>query len=392
MADAVIRIGGDRVPVVAKGQEGPRGLQGPAGNISAFATAFSEGGDRKALEIAHDDAPVTYNFGLTKYPMHSVAGDNYVMSHGWNVTEGGTRENTDEPNLFWSMEWNFANVVTPAFEMHLQGIFGAGGVWAAKRPWSWYLPRDGSADEAACTFTISKIDFQDYAGTQVIIWDLQNKAVDVLAGTAFGFHVNNYAIHKQLAASGVAFVELPYADNHDCYRLPIAMAGSFDAKANTLGVTAGVAFQVNALVNGAHQLLLSAGNAVTGELNGLTLYGNASAVYTCQFVNQHASGVMRHALIGKGEIHVLMSDQVSKSWTFGLEAVSGEFRIAPHYGSLLGAQGLKITPAGKVLAVGGIGVGNSAAASTPGTVVKKMEVFDADGNSLGFVPIYDAIT
>lgn len=46
----------------------------------------------------------------------------------------------------------------------------------------------------------------------------------------------------------------------------------------------------------------------------------------------------------------------------------------------------------KFLATGGIGVGNSAAASTPGTVTRKMEVFDASGASLGFVPIYDAIT
>lgn len=47
---------------------------------------------------------------------------------------------------------------------------------------------------------------------------------------------------------------------------------------------------------------------------------------------------------------------------------------------------------GKVLATGGIGVGNSAAASTPGSVVKKIQVFDASGNSLGYVPVYDAIT
>lgn len=48
--------------------------------------------------------------------------------------------------------------------------------------------------------------------------------------------------------------------------------------------------------------------------------------------------------------------------------------------------------AGKVLATGGLGVGNSAAATTPGTVVKKMQVFDASGTSLGYVAVYDAIT
>jgi hypothetical protein len=46
----------------------------------------------------------------------------------------------------------------------------------------------------------------------------------------------------------------------------------------------------------------------------------------------------------------------------------------------------------KFTAVGGIGVGNSVAAAALGTVVRKMEVFDASGNSIGFVPVYDAIT
>jgi hypothetical protein len=46
----------------------------------------------------------------------------------------------------------------------------------------------------------------------------------------------------------------------------------------------------------------------------------------------------------------------------------------------------------KFLATAGIGVGNSAAASAVGTLVKKVEIFDASGNSLGFVPVYSSIT
>lgn len=46
----------------------------------------------------------------------------------------------------------------------------------------------------------------------------------------------------------------------------------------------------------------------------------------------------------------------------------------------------------KVLATAGLGVGNSASASTPGTVVNKIEVFDASGASLGFIAVYDSIT
>lgn len=48
--------------------------------------------------------------------------------------------------------------------------------------------------------------------------------------------------------------------------------------------------------------------------------------------------------------------------------------------------------AGKVLATDGLGVGNSAAATTLGTVARKVELFNAAGASIGFVPLYDAIT
>lgn len=47
----------------------------------------------------------------------------------------------------------------------------------------------------------------------------------------------------------------------------------------------------------------------------------------------------------------------------------------------------------KLIATAGLGVGNSATATGPvGTVVKKIEVFDGSGNSLGFIPVYDTIT
>lgn len=47
---------------------------------------------------------------------------------------------------------------------------------------------------------------------------------------------------------------------------------------------------------------------------------------------------------------------------------------------------------GHLLLAGHLGVGNSAAATTLGTVVKKVQIYDAAGASLGYVPVYDAIT
>jgi hypothetical protein len=46
----------------------------------------------------------------------------------------------------------------------------------------------------------------------------------------------------------------------------------------------------------------------------------------------------------------------------------------------------------KAIAVLGLGVGNSAVATTLGSVTRKMEVFDAAGVSLGFIAIYESIS
>ncbi|SDT20987.1 right-handed parallel beta-helix repeat-containing protein [Actinoplanes derwentensis] len=56
---------------------------------------------------------------------------------------------------------------------------------------------------------------------------------------------------------------------------------------------------------------------------------------------------------------------------------------------LISAQAsLKTT--GKVIAVGGLGIGNSVAATAVGAVVRKMEVFGSSGQSLGFVSIHSS--
>lgn len=57
-----------------------------------------------------------------------------------------------------------------------------------------------------------------------------------------------------------------------------------------------------------------------------------------------------------------------------------------------GAFNGELRAVGKVVAEDGLAVGNSAAATTPGTVVNKIEVFDAAGVSLGFVAVFDSIS
>jgi len=53
---------------------------------------------------------------------------------------------------------------------------------------------------------------------------------------------------------------------------------------------------------------------------------------------------------------------------------------------------LRADLSGNLRLAGSLGIGNSAAATTPGSVVRKIEIFDTSGTSLGFIPLYDAIT
>jgi hypothetical protein len=56
-----------------------------------------------------------------------------------------------------------------------------------------------------------------------------------------------------------------------------------------------------------------------------------------------------------------------------------------------GKQRFAVTADGKALAAEGIGVGNSSPASAPGPIVRKVEIFDELGRSVGFLPVYASI-
>lgn len=65
------------------------------------------------------------------------------------------------------------------------------------------------------------------------------------------------------------------------------------------------------------------------------------------------------------------------------------------FDEFLGQVHTNVTAAGSSWLVetpGSLSVNNTTTATTPGTVVRKMQVFDATGTSLGYVPVYDAIT
>lgn len=84
-----------------------------------------------------------------------------------------------------------------------------------------------------------------------------------------------------------------------------------------------------------------------------------------------------------------------RTYRWGMDNSDADiFKLASGIGSAaLGSDDIvRITNGGSMRIAGGFGVGNSAAATLPGTVVAKVEIFDFSGVSLGFIPVYDTIT
>ena len=99
-----------------------------------------------------------------------------------------------------------------------------------------------------------------------------------------------------------------------------------------------------------------------------------------------------------GFAKTLKNDNASNTGTIqGLESTRA---ASGAYNFLIGRSDVDGTPVvqhqltgnGKGLHKGGIGVGNSAAATTPGSVTKKVEIFDMAGASLGFIAVYGSIS
>jgi hypothetical protein len=116
---------------------------------------------------------------------------------------------------------------------------------------------------------------------------------------------------------------------------------------------------------------------------------NAGDVITTGFKeinNRIAGGDVAHEVYTGNEAEPRFQQTAVGDMKFGngSSPVDTEWRRA--------APGNMRCPTGLVIADGGIGVGNSASATTPGSVTKKIQGFDESGLSLGFIAVYSSIT
>lgn len=200
---------------------------------------------------------------------------------------------------------------------------------------------------------------------------------------------------------------------------------------NTLGGIEGVTCIANRFGS---DRVIDIGTAGVGATFGLTLIGNQYADGSTHIVNDPGNNVVRSTILDTTAPEVPAPHDLGFSvgrrategrLTFGPRGsvpadgaghlamlfMSGTYPVGalgyvspnnasnPHifFGGTTPAEWARIDAGGvttpkKLLATEGIGVGNAASATTPGAVTKKIEVFDAAGASIGFLPVYGSIS
>lgn len=126
---------------------------------------------------------------------------------------------------------------------------------------------------------------------------------------------------------------------------------------------------------------------------------NSFASGTTQVFNDNSGGSTYTGAMSLGStLNVSGETSISNNMS-----ISGEFKIGSDTNLYrVGANNLATDDSltvgnnlysySNVTAAGHLGVGNSAAATTLGSVARKIEIFDENGSSLGFIPVYDSIT
>lgn len=162
------------------------------------------------------------------------------------------------------------------------------------------------------------------------------------------------------------------------------------------GTAVGVAIVGNTVNNCVDQINLVRAREVTVSGNRVA-NTNASLASACIAVNVGTTDTLvtgNHCKQAHATHPAVYVDPAATGITLAWNQVTGANKYSAPSETViierLAAGQMKAT--GKLLATAGVGVGNSATATTLGTVTRKIEVFDASGASLGFVPVYGSIT
>lgn len=338
-----------------------------------------------------------FNFALHSFPgvnLPASARQNTVAVWGWNVAPNSTREDTDDSYCVWAFEEHYHQGGTseyPANEVHLAtgGIDGVN-----RRPLTFYLPKVGNGSSGL--IQVDVLGINNGQGEQCLQFNMAgaSKNIQVLAGTDFVVAQNNFAAFRQQSADESRTYPLPFIDLNDSIRLT-AVGAVVVGPAPTTGDYANQFIAQNCTslaADGIHTKGYLP--AITGDAYATSYSGDITGTLTAQVRNSsvgaNASVVQDLCTAGSGDSYTRYRNY-STEWYSGYDQSATKL-IWGTGGSFAAANKMSLDASGNLRIVGSLGVGNSAAATTLGSVVKRMEVFDAAGTSLGFMPIYNSIS
>jgi hypothetical protein len=134
-----------------------------------------------------------------------------------------------------------------------------------------------------------------------------------------------------------------------------------------------------------HNVLLTGSAIAANTHDGILLSGNRSVA-----IGNYVSSGWRYCMHVTGGNNTYGMNVLINAATASINDVgSGSKRLLNDI-----AEGVSRIIGEKLIVTSGIGVGAGVltAATTPGSVVKKMQIFDDTGASAGFIPVYNAIT
>lgn len=144
--------------------------------------------------------------------------------------------------------------------------------------------------------------------------------------------------------------------------------------------------------NTTYQALIDTGTEHGSEFENVRVTDTAAIKLTEHFHFDGVSGVKMKNISYGGTATGAVGVGVYNNAIVDVERSSGvDYDVQNTAGTKIALGPTKWT-SGKIIAANGFGAGNSVAATTLGNVVKKMQIFDSSGASLGYIPVYDAIT
>jgi len=227
----------------------------------------------KIIEHPSGTASELTDFNIVRglFPAASAAGDNQVVSIGFNTTAGGSIEDTGEAEMSLRFENNYRNGSTPnSFEFHVPQVTYPGG--ASRRPLSGYFSNDSTDLQGNWSFSTDHFSISDYeTNTQQATWGFNSGGayavgITFLTSASIRFATNDNQALVQRNAANSAYVNLIKADSSD----QVLLGGGGESRVaayNHLRVT-----NTGLISNENNELLV--GNS--SNKTNLTVYGNGN--------------------------------------------------------------------------------------------------------------------